>query len=93
MSKWLIFSTDKTEDGTMEGFQRLNAARNREKLFKTNSIIFVDDNGLTHDDINTFSAVRKAGLISKEEEKEPARRSLVPTLRKSRLKSAATRNP
>ncbi len=93
MSKWLIFGTDKTEDGTMEGFQRLNAVRNREKLFKANSIIFVDDNGLTHDDINTFSAARKAGLISKEEEKEPARRSLVLTSRKSRLKSAATHNP
>jgi hypothetical protein len=92
MSKWLIFGADKTEDDTMQGFQRLNASRNREKLFKANSVIFVDDNGLTHDDINTFSAARKAGLISKEE-KKPARRSLVFTPRKSRLKSAATRNP
>jgi uncharacterized membrane protein len=53
MSKWLILGTDKTKDGIMKGFQRLNAARSREKLFKANYIIFVDDNGLTHDDINS----------------------------------------
>jgi hypothetical protein len=66
MSKWLIFGTDKTEDGTMEGFQRLNAAGNRDKLFKANSIIFVDDSGLTHADINNPTDARSAGLLVEE---------------------------
>jgi hypothetical protein len=65
MSKWLIFGTDKTEDGAMEGFQRLNAARSREKLFKANSIIFVDDNGLTHADVYNLTDARNAGLPGK----------------------------
>lgn len=75
MAKWLIQGTDKTEEGTEKGWQRLNATRNRETEFKAKPIIFVDDRGTTHADVDNPMDARKAGLLVKGKEKEVQGRS------------------
>lgn len=73
MATWMIQDTELKEDGTEKGFQRLNATRNRDKDLKKKAIVFIDDGGVIHDDINTFSAARKAELIGEEQEKPTAK--------------------
>jgi hypothetical protein len=67
MARWMIQNTELKEDGTEKGFKSLNMTRNRDKELKKKAIVFVDDNHVIHNDINTMSAARKAGLISEEE--------------------------
>ncbi len=66
MSKWMIQGTDTAEEGTADGFKRINAAKNRNELFRDKAIVFVDDQEKVHADINNLAIARKASLLPKE---------------------------
>ncbi len=66
MAKWIIQDTDKEEECSEEGYKRINALRNR--FFKNRTLVFVDDNGVAHADINSITAARKAGLLPKKKD-------------------------
>jgi hypothetical protein len=68
MATWMIQDTDKKEETTKEGYKLLNAARNRNELFKDKPLVFVDDQGEVHKDVNNLTAARNAGLLGKENE-------------------------
>jgi hypothetical protein len=69
MATWLIQDTELKEDGTEKGFQRLNVTRNRDTDLKKKPIVFVDDDGVTHNDINNFNAAKRANLITDDTER------------------------
>lgn len=63
MGMWAIEGTDKVSDGTSHGWMNLNATRNREKELKHKKIVFIDDDGTIHHDINNLHDAVNAGFI------------------------------
>jgi len=64
--KWLTEGTTHEEEVTETGWRRLSMANAKDKALAGKKIVFVDDDGLMHDDINTLAAAKKADLLEKE---------------------------
>jgi hypothetical protein len=64
----MIQGTDKTEEGTQKGYNRINLVKNTDNSLKDKPIVFVDDNGVIHADINNITAARKASLLPKKKD-------------------------
>ncbi len=60
----------------------MTASRNRNKDLKDKPIVFVDDQGEVHDDINSVNEAKKAGFLptSKEDETPPSAKAGVPVI-------------
>ncbi len=79
MGMWAIEDTAMVNEGSLHGWMKLNAIRNRDKELKAKKIVFIDDSGNIHHDINNPQAAKDIGLLEESQVgKEKVRRKDIP---------------